>query len=90
MGTWRQAQSFYFILMDIDKFKLLNDTFGHDCGDQVLQWIVSAFQKYLEKHDILIRMGGDEFALITSWEAPQKLIQLGLAEFEKMLAKHRK
>ncbi|HER25226.1 MAG TPA: PAS domain S-box protein [Candidatus Atribacteria bacterium] len=50
--------------LDIDRFKSINDTFGHGEGDQVLQETVNLFKSTLREIDIICRMGGDEFLLI--------------------------
>lgn len=52
--------------MDIDKFKNINDTYGHDFGDLLLQHVANRIQKNIRKEDFVARMGGDEFALILS------------------------
>ncbi|WP_432664845.1 sensor domain-containing diguanylate cyclase [Wukongibacter baidiensis] len=51
-------------LMDIDFFKNVNDTLGHDGGDSALLYIVNLFQENLREGDILARIGGDEFICI--------------------------
>jgi len=50
--------------LDIDQFKPINDTFGHDEGDMVLKEVVKLFKATLREIDIICRMGGDEFLLI--------------------------
>jgi diguanylate cyclase (GGDEF)-like protein len=52
------------ILLDVDHFKLYNDTFGHPAGDQALQWIARRIQQLRRRADVLARIGGEEFALI--------------------------
>lgn len=51
-------------LIDIDDFKLCNDTYGHNAGDRALTVFVSVIRKCIRKTDILLRYGGDEFILI--------------------------
>lgn len=53
-----------FGLIDIDKFKQLNDTYGHLCGDRVLQRLVRVLTGALGPDDYVMRMGGDEFAMM--------------------------
>ncbi len=53
-----------FIMMDIDHFKQLNDTFGHDAGDKVLSIIGLFFKGHARPNDVMCRYGGEEFALI--------------------------
>lgn len=52
------------LVIDIDEFKKINDTHGHDVGDAVLQGVVAALKKGLRAQDTLVRMGGDEFMVI--------------------------
>lgn len=51
-------------MIDLDDFKLYNDTYGHNAGDMVLDTIVGVIQNTIRKTDILIRFGGDEFLLV--------------------------
>lgn len=60
----RQAQPFSIILCDIDHFKKVNDTYGHDCGDMVLKAIAEVFTASLRKVDIAARWGGEEFLVL--------------------------
>ena len=52
------------VIVDLDDFKLYNDTCGHNAGDMVLNTVVGIVRKCIRKTDILIRYGGDEFLLI--------------------------
>ena len=51
-------------VIDLDDFKLFNDTYGHDGGDLVLTTVVNVIRNYIRRTDILVRYGGDEFLLI--------------------------
>lgn len=51
-------------LFDIDDFKLINDCYGHQAGDEVLIHIVKQIGRHMRKADILCRIGGDEFAML--------------------------
>ncbi len=52
------------MMMDVDHFKTINDTYGHEKGDEVLKTVVSAVRGCIRPSDILIRWGGDEFLAI--------------------------
>ncbi len=52
------------IMIDIDHFKKVNDTFGHDGGDKVLREIASLLKNSVRKHDTVARYGGEEFVLL--------------------------
>ncbi len=65
-------------LIDIDDFKSINDSFGHDVGDEVLVKISTTIQNLLRKYDIFARWGGEEFAILmphTDLAAGEKIIQ---------------
>lgn len=52
------------LLMDLDKFKQINDTYGHDVGDKVLEKVAKVLHKNFRAQDYVCRLGGDEFAVI--------------------------
>lgn len=52
-----------FCLLDVDKFKFINDTFGHIAGDTVLKTVASTLKNSFRKKDIVFRLGGDEFGV---------------------------
>lgn len=51
-------------IIDIDNFKTINDTYGHQAGDTVLQMVVTCLKNNSRKDDMVFRLGGDEFALV--------------------------
>ena len=51
-------------VIDLDDFKLYNDTYGHHAGDMVLETVADIIRNFIRKSDMLIRCGGDEFLLI--------------------------
>jgi diguanylate cyclase (GGDEF)-like protein/PAS domain S-box-containing protein len=62
----RQEQLVALLFIDLDRFKLINDTLGHQAGDQLLRQVCQRLQENLRRSDVLVRMGGDEFTLIVS------------------------
>lgn len=59
-----EPKDFSVILLDVDHFKRINDTHGHDVGDAVLQWLAQTLQSALRVQDIVARWGGEEFLVL--------------------------
>ena len=62
----RQGLPLSFVLMDLDHFKEINDSYGHEKGDLVLQQVASALRQLCRQTDIVSRFGGEEFLVILS------------------------
>lgn len=52
------------MIVDIDHFKSINDTHGHDVGDEVIKGLANTIREYTRYHDIAARIGGEEFAVV--------------------------
>jgi diguanylate cyclase (GGDEF)-like protein len=60
----RRKSSLAFLMLDVDHFKVFNDTFGHEAGDVVLREVGSCFLRSVRSEDIVCRYGGEEFVII--------------------------
>jgi diguanylate cyclase (GGDEF)-like protein/PAS domain S-box-containing protein len=60
----REKRYIALMLIDLDKFKTLNDTLGHDYGDELLKEVAIRLQSKVRENDIVARLGGDEFVVI--------------------------
>ncbi len=52
------------IVLDVDRLKPINDTYGHAAGDMVLKGVVAVLMRHIRSSDVVGRLGGDEFALL--------------------------
>ena len=75
----RAGRSFGLIVMDLDGFKDINDSLGHDAGDDLLKLVANTLISMLRETDTVARLGGDEFAILfselESYEAIEQLVQ---------------
>jgi len=73
----RTRTSMALMLIDIDDFKLVNDSFGHDAGDKLIKAVGDLISKSLRRADTIARLGGDEFAVIIEGiEGPEDAISI--------------
>lgn len=90
--TKRFEQPFGLILFDIDNFKKVNDTFGHDYGDVVLVELAKKVKSLVRKSDIFARWGGEEFVVVlpqtdlkSSLKLAEKIrLEISKIEFDKL------
>lgn len=64
----------YVVYLDVDNLKMVNDTYGHKIGDYVIQIAADAMKFAFDEGEILVRMGGDEFLVIGSFEMEEKVL----------------
>jgi diguanylate cyclase (GGDEF)-like protein/PAS domain S-box-containing protein len=72
----QQGKPLAFLLLDIDDFKVINDTYGHPEGDKVLQRIAESGRAALRRGDLFGRIGGEEFAAVFPGCAPDMAMQV--------------
>lgn len=65
-GGLRRSRPMYVMLADLDGFKGINDRLGHEAGDRVLQRFAEHARARLGREDVLVRLGGDEFLILTA------------------------
>lgn len=75
-----RQESGTFLIIDIDDFKLVNDRYGHQKGDEVLKQVAAILQSSFKKNDIVMRMGGDEFIIyaigMVDYEVSRKRLEV--------------
>ncbi len=74
-GAKRYGDSFSIIIFDIDDFKRINDTYGHNAGDKVLRTISEICMAHIRDTDIFARYGGEEFAFLVPRCSPTNVLQ---------------
>jgi diguanylate cyclase (GGDEF)-like protein len=83
----RQKANISILMLDLDYFKMVNDTYGHDAGDTVLKALAKVLRQSVRASDIVIRYGGEEFLIIlqnSSGEAADNVAEKIRATVEKM------
>lgn len=76
----KDGESLACIMLDIDFFKKVNDSYGHDVGDAVIKSIARMIQEDAGKQDIVARVGGEEFCILTAGAAKREVV----GRFEKL------
>ncbi|PCI05447.1 MAG: GGDEF domain-containing protein [Hyphomicrobiales bacterium] len=69
----QQDLSFGLLVMDLDHFKSFNDNYGHETGDRILKIVAQRLKGLTREHDIVARIGGEEFAVITLFATDAQL-----------------
>jgi diguanylate cyclase (GGDEF)-like protein len=80
----RYRASGALIVLDVDRLKPINDSFGHAAGDEVLKTIVGALTRQVRASDVVGRLGGDEFALLL-WNLSETDAKAKAASFEQTI-----
>ena len=77
-------ENYALVLCDLNYLKMINDTFGHGAGDEVLKQFTKLMQKYIRETDIISRIGGDEFVILLRSITAQKANEKMLAIFNQL------
>ncbi len=65
IGSWiASGNPFSLLVMDLDHFKSVNDTYGHDVGDEVLKFLATSLRQLLKENNVICRFGGEEFIVL--------------------------
>jgi diguanylate cyclase (GGDEF)-like protein len=72
----RTGRSFQVVMLDLDDFKIVNDSFGHKVGDRVLREVARLIQAQLREYDFLARYAGDEFVAVVQELAESQVEEL--------------
>lgn len=87
----RENSPFSILILDVDHFKQFNDTYGHKCGDIVLQALANFLNENTRHGDIICRYGGEEFVILmtdVASEAAYKRAELFRKQFEEMAVEY--
>jgi len=71
-----QQEGFGVLMMDIDFFKKINDTYGHIAGDKVLKMVAQTISKHARDHDFVFRYGGEEFLMFATHLSSEHLLNI--------------
>ncbi|MEX3774315.1 putative bifunctional diguanylate cyclase/phosphodiesterase [Pseudomonas sp. MYb118] len=80
----RSDCAWVLMYLDLDGFKRVNDSLGHDAGDRVLRWVSEQLKACLRPFDILARMGGDEFTALLELEFPEQAAKIAEKLIERV------
>ena len=83
----QQRASFAILVMDLDRFKEVNDTLGHEVGDILLQKVAQRLTNLLREVDVIVRLGGDEFAVLLTTATEEQAVKIAekiVTDFNKV------
>ena len=83
-NSYNYGNNLACIFIDVDYFKTVNDTYGHNIGDKLLKRIASILKENIRKSDFLFRYGGDEFVVLLNSANEEKLKQYNIETNAKL------
>jgi len=72
----QESQSLAVLMLDIDHFKLINDKYGHQAGDEALRTCAAVIRRSLRSYDLFGRLGGEEFAIVLLDVGPAEAFEI--------------
>ena len=93
-GRRNDDASYVVVMIDLDNFKTINDTYGHHAGDQVLRFLTQFLQQLVRDTDRVFRIGGDEFLILIRHPEPDRASEVmarlenGLTDLQKQCKQH--
>ena len=76
LSAQRGEGSYALLYIDLDQFKVVNDTCGHPAGDQLLRQVTGILQTRVRANDVLARLGGDEFGVLLEHCTPDQALRI--------------
>jgi diguanylate cyclase (GGDEF)-like protein/PAS domain S-box-containing protein len=76
VGGAKRGRNAALLYIDLDQFKIVNDTLGHSSGDRLLVTLAGMLQRNVREQDLLARLGGDEFGLLLADVAPEQAMAI--------------
>ena len=80
----RHGYKFALLVADVDNFKVINDTYGHEFGDRVLKEVARVLRGVLRREDIVARYGGDEFVIILPYSSSEQAFHVASRMVESL------